>query len=74
MPLEKHSIASAVQTRYPHFTSAQCIQIADEIVKQTARAIRDGKHLAHIEELPGGDVEISVFDVVEKIVNRVISE
>jgi hypothetical protein len=71
LPLQQRSIARALRVRYPQLTAEQREKITEEIIRQTAQAIQQGKQLAHIEKLPNGDVEISVFDVVENIVDQI---
>lgn len=68
--LEKRQIADAIRTRYPHLDRAQSERLADEVVRQIVRALREGKDLATFARHANGDVEVNLFTLVDDVVQQ----
>lgn len=70
--LSRQPIFDAIRRRYPDLTKEQCDMLAEEVVKNIAKAIREGKNIGTFAQLPNGDIEISMISVIDNFVDRTI--
>lgn len=57
----RDEVAVALRERYPRLSPEQAADAAEALLERAAAAIADGVDIGSVAELPGGDIELSVY-------------